>query len=85
MIMAVEFIHNMHVRSFYYHIKLVNATLPRLKSSLDRKNIPQSISIYITRISDLMIRKNCNKVNKILWFSRLKLKVNSADFLYFCK
>lgn len=66
MIMAVEFIHNMHVRSFYYHIKLVNATLPRLKSSLERKNIPQSISIYITRISDfdLMIRKTVTKLTK---------------------
>lgn len=66
MIMAVEFIHNMHVRSFYYHIKLVNATLPSLKSSLERKNIPQSISIYITRISDfdLMIRKTVTKLTK---------------------
>lgn len=66
MIMAVEFIHNMHVRSFYYHIKLVNATLPRLKSSLERKNLPQSISIYITRISDfdLMIRKTVTKLTK---------------------
>lgn len=70
MIMVVEYIHKMYVRSFYYHIKLVNTTLP---SSLKRKNILKSISYNKDLRSWFHDRENYNIDNKVdarLWFSR---------------